>query len=82
MSSKKILYFKYVSIVKYVRYSFALFLNMFNRVSVVFHIMTLIDHCRHRNGHMVKSTSNSYIIAHAEFVFLLTINNSIIRERC
>ena len=30
----------------------------------------------------VKSTSNSYIIAHAEFVFLLTIINSIIRTRC
>ena len=33
-------------------------------------------------SHVVKSTSNSYIIAHAEFVFLLTIINSIIRTRC
>ena len=30
----------------------------------------------------VTSTSNSYIIAHAEFVFLLPIINSIIRTRC
>ena len=44
--------------------------------------MTLIDHRRHLTGHMVKSTSNSYIIAHAELVFLLIINNSIIRTRC
>ena len=37
MSIKKILYFKYVSIVLlYVRYSVALFLNMFNHVSLVF----------------------------------------------
>ena len=44
MSIKKILYFKYVSIVLlYDRYSFALFLNMFNHVSVVFKIMTSID---------------------------------------
>ena len=44
MSIKKILYFKFVSIVLlYDRYSFALFLDMFNHVSVVFYIMTSID---------------------------------------
>ena len=81
MSIKKILYFKYVSIVLlYVRYSFALFLNMFNHVSVFFRL-TSIDHRRHRSSHMVNF-KNSYIIAHVEFVFLLTINNSIIRTRC
>ena len=85
MSIKKILYFKYVSIVLlYDRYSFALFLNMFNHVSVVFLDYDFDWHRRHQSGpsHVVKSTSNSYIIAHAEFVFLLTIINSIIRTRC
>ena len=82
MSIKKILYFKYVSIVLlYVRYSFALFLNMSPMCQWSFRL-TSIDHHRHRSSHMVHF-KNSYIIAHVEFVFLLTtIINSIIRTRC
>ena len=85
MSIKKILYFKYVSIVLlYVRFSFALFLNMFNHVSVFFFRLTPIDHRRHRTGHHMVHFKLLYYrnIAHVEFVFLLTINNSIIRTRC
>ena len=79
MSIKKILYFKYVSIVLlYVRYSFALFLNMFNHVSVVFQID--FDHVDWSSPTLDGTHGPlSYIIAHAEFVFLLTI---IIRTRC